>query len=219
MIRKLSGPSQGAAAGQADALVVFVHGYGANGDDLFGLADPLSQILPNAAFSAPNAPEKIPMAPMGFQWFPIPWLDGSPEQSMHDGFAQSQKDLNAYLDEELERLSLPHDRLALVGFSQGSMMSLHIGPRRDPGPAGIVGISGRLIEPEKLKAEKKSSPQTLLIHGDMDDVVPVDSIHEAREGLAAAEIPVRWHISRGIGHGIAQDGLQLTAGFLKQVIG
>lgn len=219
MTRKLAGPSRGAASGQADALVVFVHGYGANGADLFGLAEPLAGVLPNAAFSAPDGPERCAVNPMGFQWFPIPWIDGSSEAVMRAGFAQAVEDLNAYLDEELDRLKLGYDRLALVGFSQGCMMSLHIGPRRDPGPAGIVGLSGKLIDPERLKAEKKSEPPVLLVHGDMDDVVPVSSLEEARNGLAAAGLSVHWHVSKGIGHGIAPDGLQLTAGFLKQVIG
>ncbi|MEM9724648.1 MAG: dienelactone hydrolase family protein [Pseudomonadota bacterium] len=219
MTRTLTGPTADAANGAADALVVFLHGYGANGDDLFGLAQPLSGILPGAAFSAPNAPERTPMSPMGYQWFPIPWLDGSSEEEMRAGWARAVDDLNAYLDAELKRVGVGPDRLALVGFSQGTMMSLHVGPRRDPGPLCIVGFSGRLAEGERLPAEKKSAPPVLLVHGDQDEMIPVSALDEAREGLAAAGLSVRWHVSRGVGHGIGQDGLQLAAAFLRDHLG
>lgn len=205
-------------AGATDSLVILLHGYGASGDDLFGLAQPLSQILPRTAFASPNAPERCRVNPMGYQWFCIPWIDGSSETEMLEGFARAEATLNAFLDAEMARHGVSADRVALVGFSQGTMMSLHIGPRRDAALAGIVGFSGRLTAPEALAAQARSKPPVLLVHGDQDDVIPVDAIHEARDGLAAVDIPVRWHISRGVGHGIAPDGLQLAATFLKDAL-
>ncbi|MEL6979611.1 MAG: alpha/beta fold hydrolase [Pseudomonadota bacterium] len=218
MTRTLSGPSRGAAQGEASALVVLLHGYGANGDDLFGLAEPLSGILPHAAFSAPNAPERTPMSPFGFQWFPIPWIDGSSEEAMREGFVQAEADLDAFLDAELTRHALTADRLALIGFSQGAMMALQAAPRREPSVAGVVGFSGRLADASRLAQEARSKPPVLLVHGDQDDVIPVAALEEARSGLAAADFPVRWHVSAGVGHGIAPDGLQLAAEFLREVL-
>lgn len=216
--RALSGPSRDAAEGPASALVVLLHGYGANGDDLFPLAEPLSRIAPHAAFSAPNAPERTPMNPFGYQWFPIPWIDGSSESAMREGFARAEDDLDAFLDAELARLSLTPDRLALIGFSQGAMMALQVAPRREPGLAGIIGFSGRLADATRLAEEARSKPPVLLVHGDQDDVIPVAALEEARRGLAAADFPVRWHVSAGVGHGIAPDGLELAADFLREVL-
>ena len=213
-IRRLDGPRRPAASGPADALVVLLHGYGANGDDLFPLAGVFAQAAPSAAFVSPNAPEACRVNPMGRQWFPIPWIDGSSEAEMTSGFQRAAADLNAFLDAELAATGLTDDRLLLIGFSQGTMMSLQVGLRRPMPAAGIVGFSGRLIRPEALPAEAAAKPPVLLVHGDQDEVIPIAALEEAREGLAAADVPVRWHVSRGVGHGIAEDGLQMAAGFL-----
>ncbi|MEO1291310.1 MAG: dienelactone hydrolase family protein [Pseudomonadota bacterium] len=219
MTATIDGPRRAAASGTTKSLVVLLHGYGADGNDLFGLAEPLSQILPDSAFVSPNAPQRCANNPFGYQWFPIPWLDGSSEAARDAGFAAADEALNSFLDAELTRHGLDESAVALVGFSQGTMMSLHVGPRRATALAGIVGFSGRLLVPERLPAEIASRPPVLLVHGDQDEMVPVDDIHAAREGLAAAEVPVRWHISPGIGHGIAPDGLQLAASFLRERLG
>ncbi|MBX2853816.1 MAG: dienelactone hydrolase family protein [Rhodobacteraceae bacterium] len=213
-IRRLDGPRRPAASGQADALIVLLHGYGASGDDLFPLAGVFAQAAPSAAFAAPHAPESCRVNPMGRQWFPIPWIDGSSEAEMISGFQRAEGDLNAFLDAELAAAGLSDDRLLLIGFSQGTMISLQVGMRRPKPAAGIVGFSGRLVRPEALAAEATAKPPVLLVHGDQDDVIPVAALEEAREGLAAADIPVRWHVSRGVGHGIAEDGLELAASFI-----
>lgn len=219
MTRPLDGPTRPAASGAADSLVILLHGYGANGADLFGLAEPLSTVLPGAAFSAPNAPESCALSPFGYQWFPIPWIDGSSEAEMREGFVAAKADLHAFIDAELARLALTPDRLALVGFSQGAMMSLTVGPARDPGLAGIVGFSGRVADEDDLKAALKTKPPVLLVHGDQDEVIPVAALDEARRVLGEAGLNVRWHVSRGIGHGIAPDGLGLAAEFLRERLG
>ena len=114
---------------------------------------------------------------------------------------------------------VPPERTALVGFSQGTMMALQVGLRRKAALAGIVGFSGRLLRPERLAAEIASKPPVLLVHGDEDAMVPVASLAEAKDALTAAGVPVRTHVSRGVGHGIAPDGLGLAVGFLKETLG
>ncbi|MFB9570729.1 alpha/beta hydrolase, partial [Saccharopolyspora hordei] len=102
-----------------------------------------------------------------------------------------------------------------VGFSQGTMMSLHVAPRRADPVAGVVGFSGRLMQPEHLEAETISKPPVLLIHGDQDDVVPLESLPQAADALVAAGFETYSHISKGTGHGIAHDGLSLALSFLR----
>lgn len=209
-----------AASGRAESMVVFLHGYGADGNDLLGLAEPLRPHLPDTVFVAPNAPERSVMNPMGYQWFPIPWIDGSPEEAAAEGMARAAEDLNAFLD----RMMLDHDMLpeqvALVGFSQGTMMGLQVAPRRDAAVAGVVGFSGRLINPEALPEEVVVRPPVLLIHGDRDDVVPPQSLPEAAEALQKAGFTeVYAHVMQGTAHGIAPDGLSVALAFLRQVLG
>ncbi len=215
-MRELQFGRKGAPKGKARRMVVFVHGYGANGEDLLGLADPLGPHLPDTVFLAPDAPEPCAGNPFGFQWFPIPWLDGSSEADSAAGLAQSAKDLNAFLDERLEDEDLGAEALALVGFSQGAMISLHIAPRRPLAMAGVVAISGRLLAPERLSAEAVVKPPVLLVHGDQDPVVPFADMGLAGEALVAAGFDTFGHVMKGTGHGIAPDGLGVTLQFLKE---
>jgi phospholipase/carboxylesterase len=214
-MRELKSERRGAAKGTAKSVVVFVHGYGADGADLLGLADPLAPHLPDTAFYSPNAPEKCVNNPFGYQWFPIPWLDGSSEEAAQQGMKAALVDLNGFIDHVLAEEGLGDSALALVGFSQGTMMSLHLAPRRGAQMAGVVGFSGRLLQPETLAQEAVVKPPVLLIHGDADEVVPPSSLPEAADTLSAAGFEVYTHISNGVGHGIAPDGLSLALGFLK----
>lgn len=200
---------------QAQALVVFLHGYGADGADLLGLADVLGPHLPGVAFAAPDAPEPCRGNPFGRQWFPIPWLDGSSEAAAAAGLAAAADDLDAFLDARLSDEGLAADRLALAGFSQGAMMALHVAPRRATAVAGVVAISGRLIGPERLAAETRVKPPVLLMHGDVDEVVPFASMDQAGQALVGAGFEVYGHVMRGTGHGIAPDGLGAALGFLR----
>ena len=200
-------------------LVIFLHGYGANAADLIGLADPLMPHLPDTAFVAPDAPEACAGAPMGFQWFPIPWIDGSSEEESMAGMDRSVDDLRAWLTDVMADEGVPAERTILFGFSQGTMMSLHIGPRSDPAFGGIVGFSGRLLKPEDLADEATTKPPVLLVHGDADDVVPIDSLPVAAEALEAAGFEqVYAHVMKGTGHGIAPDGLQVALAFMRDVL-
>ncbi|MGZ5849142.1 MAG: alpha/beta hydrolase [Methyloceanibacter sp.] len=213
MASRLDGPRLAPASGsQAKQLVVFLHGYGADGNDLIGLGREWARVLPNAAFVSPNAPEACGMAPTGRQWFNLTMRDPG---EIGRGVAQAAPILNAFLDAELERLRLPSRSLALVGFSQGTMLALAVGLTRNPAPAAIVGYSGALAGVESLP-QPGNGPAVLLVHGDMDEVIPMDAMVIAREQLAVAGLPVEWHVAPGVGHGIDGEGLRLGGAFLKQ---
>ncbi len=207
----LTGPSVTAASGKAEQLVILAHGYGADGNDLIGLAPYWQKLMPNAAFVAPNAPERCDVG-FGYQWFPISRLD--PDEIMR-GILGAAPIFDRFIDEELERRGLDELQLALVGFSQGTMMSLHVGLRRRKAPVAILGYSGALAGGERLEAEMTCRPPVFLIHGDMDDLLPVSRMYDAAETLGAAGLSVRWHVSRGLGHGIDPEGLELGGQFLK----
>lgn len=213
----LQGPEQPpASGGPARQLVLLLHGLGADGNDLIGLAEPWASILPNAHFVSPDAPEPCDMAPMGRQWFSL--SDRSPE-TMFEGVCRAADALNGYIDAKLGELGLRDEQLAFVGFSQGTMTSLHVAYRRAVPCAGIVGFSGSLIGGERLKGEMRARPPALLIHGDADEIVPVNATLESATLLGACDVLVQWHISRGIGHGIAPDGLEMGGRFLRDVFG
>jgi phospholipase/carboxylesterase len=193
-----------------------LHGYGANGADLLGLADPLGEHLPDTLFIAPDAPEACAGAPMGYQWFPIPWIDNSSEEEAERGLLAAATDLNAFLDALMVDEDVLPEQVVLFGFSQGTMMSLHVAPRREDAVAGVVGFSGRLLSPELLEDDVVVRPPILLVHGDADDVVPVQSLPEAAEALQKAGFEdVYAHIMKGTAHGIAPDGLSVALAFMR----
>lgn len=201
------------SGGEPKQLVVFVHGYGANGRDLIALADPLGPVLPDAAFVSPDAPGQVPGYPEGRQWFPLTRL--SPNE-LADGVRQAGPALDAFIDTELERHGLTGDKLALIGFSQGAMMALHVGLRRKIAPAAIVGFSGALADAAALPGEITAKPPVFLAHGDADPVVPPQSLNAAAAALQSAGLSILCRMTPGLGHSIAPEGLQIAAGFLKQ---
>lgn len=215
---KLDGPSLEPKSGTAKQLVVFLHGYGADGNDLIEIGRAWQGLLPDAAFVSPHAPRPCGQSPMGREWFPLTFRDPN---ERWDGVQAAAPALNAFLDAELKRRNLPPEALALVGFSQGTMMALHVGLRRAVAPAAIVGYSGMLVvpetgNPETFAAEITSRPPVLLIHGDQDQTIPVQALMHAAQGLAALEVPAEWHISPGVAHGIDQEGLRHGAEFLAK---
>ena len=214
----LSGHRAEAKSGTTKSLVILLHGYGADGADLFGLAGPLSEYLPDTVFRAPNAPEPNGMNPGGFQWFPIPWLDGSTDEQRDTSMKRSIGILDTYLTETMAEEGVSPAETALIGFSQGTMMSLYVAPRRDEPLACVVGFSGRLID-DRLAEETKVRPPVLLVHGDQDPMIPVADMSTAETALRAAGFDVSSHISRGVGHGIAPDGLTLALQFLMTHLG
>ena len=213
-IPTIDGPRQPATSEVTKQLVIFVHGYGADGQDLIGLAPYFAQHLPDAAFVAPNGPQRCDMSPMGFQWFAISQFDAS---SRLNGVLEAAPILNQFIDQELENHGLKDENLLLVGFSQGTMMSLHVGLRREHRLAGILGYSGLLAGPELIGDEIKSKPPILLIHGDQDEMLPVQHLHDAVDALGGAGLNLEWHVSQGAGHTIAQDGLELGMEFVQRI--
>ena len=212
-LMELDGPRHGpASGGAAKQLVILLHGLGADGADLIGLAPHWGEILPDAAFVAPNAPFPCDMAPMGYQWFSV--QDRSDEGRLAAAQAVAPA-LDAYIDDELAKADVGAENMALVGFSQGTMMSLYVAPRRAEEMAAVVGFSGRLLSPELLAQEAVSKPPIMLIHGEMDDLVPFSSMAEAEQGLEAADFSVQTLACPGLGHGIDPSGLQHGGAFLK----
>lgn len=217
MTRTLKFGRKAALSGKARSLVVFVHGYGANGADLLDLGDVLGPHLPDTAFVAPDAPEKV-AGSFGLQWFAIPRFDGSSEAVAMAGLEKSAADLSDFIDQRLAYDGLGPEAVALVGFSQGSMMALHVAPRRKMAMAAVVAISGRLIAPERLKAEAVSKPPILVMHGDQDPVVEFAEMGLAADALVGAGFETFGHVMKGTGHGIAQDGLSTALGFLRKYL-
>jgi phospholipase/carboxylesterase len=222
MAVELDGPRlEPQAGGAARRLVVFLHGYGADGRDLIEIGRAWQPLMPDCAFVAPNAPEPCAQSPVGRQWFALTFRD--PDERWI-GVNKAAPVLERFLDAELARRALPPSALALVGFSQGTMMALHVGLRRATAPFAIVGYSGLLVEPpqapqaqaEKFAAEIKSRPPVLLVHGDQDEVIPVEALFHAANGLGALGVPVEWHVSTGIGHGIDQEGLRRGGEFIAR---
>ncbi len=214
----LDGPRLEPRSGTAKQLVVFLHGYGADGNDLIDIGRAWQSLLPDAAFVSPHAPRPCGQAPVGREWFPLTFRDPNERWV---GVQAAAPVLESFLDAELKRRNLPASVLALVGFSQGTMMALHVGLRRTTPPIAIVGYSGMLVvpedvDPDQFAAEIKSRPQVLLVHGDQDQLIPVQALLHAAQGLAALEVPVQWHVSPGIGHGIDPEGLRHGGEFLAK---
>ncbi len=220
MTRVLNSERREPVSGEVRSVVVFLHGYGANGADLLGLADPLGEHLPDTLFVAPDAPEACAGAPMGCQWFPIPWIDNSSEEESARGMASAVSDLNSYLDALMVDEDVLPEQVVLFGFSQGTMMALHVAARREDAVAGVVAFSGRLLSPETLADEAVSRPPILLVHGDADEVVPPQSLPAAAQALQdAGWEDVFAHIMKGTGHGIAPDGLSVALAFMRDKLG
>ena len=207
---RLSGPRMPPLRGEATHLVVLCHGYGADGQDLMGLAPNWRNLLPTTSFVAPDAPETVPGMPRGRQWFGLSRMDQS---EMAAGVERAAPILDAFLDSELERLKLPHDRLALVGFSQGTMLALRVGLARKVKPAAIVGYSGMLAsDPPELD---HTAPPVYLAHGDADPLIPADAMFMSAGALAAKGGRVQWHLGLGLGHSIDEPGLKQGGQFLS----
>lgn len=221
MPSSITGPRLAPASGTAKQLVVFLHGYGADGDDLIEIGRQWQRWLPDAAFVAPHAPELLPGQPAGRQWFALTFRD--PHERWR-GVNHAAPGLEAFVEAELARVQLPASKLALVGFSQGTMMALHLGLRRLQPPAAIVGYSGLLVieegkGPESLAGQVRAKPPILLVHGDRDEVIPLDALFMSADALAAADVPCEWHLSVGVGHGIDAEALRHGGLFLRRAFG
>ncbi len=220
--RPLSGPRFGPAAGGAPRqLVVLLHGWGADGNDLIGLAPALAPILPNAEFLSPDAPFPCE-AGFGRQWFSLG--DRSPEGGMSEPVMTARMAavaplVEAFIADSLAARQIAPDKLALIGFSQGTMMALYVGLRLGAPPAGILGYSGHLVAAGELEPGPRAKPEILLVHGEDDEILPVEASRHAEATLKSIGFPVGAVYRPGLGHGIDEDGLRHGARFLKRVLG
>ena len=205
-----------ATSGTTDTVMVFLHGYGADGADLFGLSEAFAPAMPDTVFLAPDAPEPCAVNHMGRQWFPIPHMDGSSPVQAAQSMAASEDALAAYLDGVLADEGIAPEKLILFGFSQGTMMSLRHAPRRAAPIAAILGFSGRLVQPDDFADTVRSRMPVFLTHGDADPVVPFSEMATAEAALKAADFMVETHVMPGTPHGIAPDGLQAAFDFLRR---
>ena len=216
----LSGPNYRSedSSEQIEQLIILVHGLGADGNDLIGLAPYFAEVCPNALFIAPNGPEKCDMIPMhaeiGYQWFS---LQNRGEAAMLEGARMVAPTLNGFIDQQIEKYTLQENQVALIGFSQGTMMSLFCGTRRKKDIAGIIGFSGQLVGKEVLKNEIASYPPILLINGDQDELIPIQEQEIAVKILKQENISVEGHIIRGLGHSIDFEGIQMAREFLTKI--
>ena len=214
---QLDGPRHPPASGAAPArIVLLLHGYGADGDDLIGLAPAWAPAMPDALFVSPHAPFPCEGAPFGRQWFGIA---GRAEEMRLASLRAASAMVDAFIDDLLEETGLPPAALTLTGFSQGTMLALHTGPRRARPLAGILGYSGRLLAPELLAEEALSRPPVALIHGEADELVPYAAMAEAAAALETAGFAVETRGRPGLGHGIDPDGMRAGLAFMMRVMG
>ena len=207
-----AGPANG---GKVEKIVLMLHGVGSNGQDLIGLAPYLGPHLPNTLFLSPDAPHEYDMAPFGRQWFSL--RDYTPE-ALLDGVKNTAPLLNDYIDRVLEEYGLEDSDLALLGFSQGTMMSLYAAPRRKRPLAGVLGYSGALIGAEELGKAHIHKIPVCLIHGENDPVLPLSRYHDAKKALESAGFSVGGHSVPGLPHSIDDSGIKTGVAFLQKVL-
>lgn len=219
MTRKLKTLRRASSSGKDTSMIVLLHGYGADGDDLMGLAAQMADYFPDTVFLAPDAPEKCAGNAAGFQWFSVPQVDESTEQDAVKGMQQSAKDLDAYLDQMMKTEGVAADKTVLFGFSQGTMMALQVAPRRADVLAAVVGFSGSLMLPDALRDEVVTRPPVMLLHGDKDEVVPPEALSKAEFALDTLGFEVYAFVMENAAHGIASDGLSVATGFMREKLG
>jgi phospholipase/carboxylesterase len=216
-MQQLDGPKLLPASGGAPKrIVVLLHGYGSNGADLISFAPMWQPALPDTLFVAPNAPEHCPGAPGGYQWWGLHDLSRA---ALATGATRAAPVLDAFLDSLLAEHGLTETAMVLAGFSQGTMMALHVGIRRERQLAGILGYSGMIAGPGIRPDDLRSKPPVLLIHGSADSIVPIAAYHHAHAELQRLGFAVEGHVSPGLGHGVDPQGIALGARFVERVLG
>ena len=194
-------------------IILLLHGYGSSGADLIAMAPHWRQSLPDTLFLAPNAPQR---AGSGYQWWP---LQNFTPQAVAAGAALAAPAIDAFIDRKLGQYGLSEAEMAIVGFSQGTMMALQVGLRRPIAPAAIVGYSGMFVGAGDLAHQNLPKPPVLLVHGSADSVIPVTALHTAKAALDKLGITAATHVSAGLGHGVDLAGLRLGLEFIAKGLG
>lgn len=203
-----------ASGGAAKNMVVMLHGLGSDANDLISIAPEWAGELPDTLFVSPNAPFPCDMAPYGFQWFSL--QERTPEKILA-GVETAMPILNAFIDQQLEKNGMTDGQLAVVGFSQGTMMALHTMPRRAKPCACVVGYSGALVDPEGLKdVESLVKMPILAVHGDADDVVHPGNLERISDGFEAAGFEIEAIMRPNLAHGIDMVGLKRGGSFIAE---
>ena len=205
-------------SGKSQSMIIFLHGYGADASDLIPIADTITKVLPDTLFLAPDAPNQCQSNPFGRQWFPIPWLDSSSESESEKILMESTEILNNFINTMCAVEKIPVENTVLFGFSQGTMIGLHLMPNRKAPFAAIVGFSGRVVKPKAFDEVQGAKTPVLLVHGDQDQMVDPKFLDEAAGILKAAQYSVQSYVSSGTGHGIAPDGLKVAVDFLRKIL-
>jgi phospholipase/carboxylesterase len=214
-MQKLDGPFIAPKSGKAKQMVIFLHGYGANGNDLISIGEEWGQDLPDCAFVSPNAPEVCEAWSAGYQWFPIRAI--SPEAMERDKYASIVAPvLSNYIDQQLAKWGVEDSALAVAGFSQGAMMAMYTMPRRKKPCAAVIGFSGMLLDAQGLKGSDIVKVPVLAIHGDADEIVPPDNLARAEKGFEAAGFDIETVMRPGLGHGIDHFGLTRGLQFVQE---
>ena len=220
-LQRLDGPRLAARSGKSRQLIIILHGYGADGADLISLGRQWQQLLPDAEFVAPNAPQFCQNPPIGYQWFPLKVTEmgvTSSPQERWQGAVDTAPILKAFIEQELARTGFEPSQLALAGFSQGAMMALHMGLHHPPAPASIVSFSGMLLGLDRLE-EIKAKPPIFLAHGSLDDIVPFAAMELTKNALENIGIKVTPHIEQGMAHGIDGEATWQAGQFLARHFG
>lgn len=214
-MKKLNGNFLPPKSGTAKQMVMFLHGYGANGDDLLNIGYEWGNELPDAVFLSPNAPDICEAFAGGYQWFSIRAVDARAfeREKLVEAVAPV---LGAYINEQLKHWNIPENKLAVAGFSQGAMMAMYTMPRRKNPCAAVIGYSGMLLDAAGLKEKSIVKMPVLAIHGDADQVVPPESLAVVQSGFDAAGFNVETVMRPGLGHGIDQFGIIRGVEFIKE---
>jgi phospholipase/carboxylesterase len=199
------------SGGAPKQIVLLLHGFGSSGTDMISLAPMWQDALPDALFLAPHAPQRCGMMATGYQWW---GLSGLAPSALAAGAASAAPAINGFIDRKLAEYELTEADLALVGFSQGTMMALHIGLRRPRAVASIVGYSGMLTSTADIKAEDLAKPPVLLVHGTADPVVPFAAQSIAENELSRLGVDVTSQVSHGVPHTVDPVGLQRGRDFI-----
>lgn len=203
------------SGGAPNQIVLLLHGFGSSGADMISLAPHWQDALPGALFLAPHAPQRCGLVSAGYQWW---GLTGFAPQALAAGAASAAPAIDAFIDRKLAQYGLTEANLALVGFSQGTMMALHVGLRRERSVAAIVGYSGMLAGAAGLARTDLATPPVLLVHGSADPIVPVAALHAAESELKRLGVDVKTHVSFGLGHGVDPAGLRLGRDFAADAL-